>query len=98
MQAYMKSVMPYLGVPMPVVRRIARAAERERPPASAGAVAAAAKVRRDRADVFATLAEGIKGKRAVEWGLVDAVMPRSRFAAAADERALALAAAMAISP
>src|SRR3982751_3016055 len=49
------------------------------------------KVRRDRADVFATLAEGIKGKRAVEWGLVDAVMPRSRFAAAADERAPALA-------
>jgi benzoyl-CoA-dihydrodiol lyase len=48
------------------------------------------KVRRDRADVFATLAEGIKGKRAVEWGLVDAVLPRSRFAAAVDERALAL--------
>src|SRR5438309_1676608 len=49
------------------------------------------KVRRDRADVFATLAEGIKGKRAVDWGLVDAVLPRSRFAAAVDERALALA-------
>src|SRR5258708_5676445 len=28
------------------------------------------KLRRDRCDVFATLAEGIKGKRAVEWGLV----------------------------
>src|SRR5436190_14697931 len=28
------------------------------------------KVRRDRADLFCTLAEGIKGQRAVEWGLV----------------------------
>ena len=36
-------------------------------------------VRRDRADVFCTLAEGIKGKKAVEWGLVDAVYPRSKF-------------------
>ena len=33
------------------------------------------KVRRDLADVFCTLAEGVKGKRAVEWGLVDAVLP-----------------------
>ncbi len=37
------------------------------------------KVRRDRADIFSTLAEGIKGKRAVEWGLVDGVFPLSRF-------------------
>ncbi len=37
------------------------------------------KVRRDRADVFCTLAEGVKGKRAVEWGLVDVLAPRSRF-------------------
>jgi len=37
------------------------------------------KVRRDRADVFCTLAEGIKGRRAVEWGLVDLVIPRSKF-------------------
>lgn len=36
-------------------------------------------VRRDRADVFSTLAEGIKGKRAVEWNLVDAVHPPSRW-------------------
>ncbi|MEE2829791.1 MAG: 2,3-epoxybenzoyl-CoA dihydrolase, partial [Myxococcota bacterium] len=36
-------------------------------------------VRRDRADVFSTLAEGIKGKRAVEWGLVDGVFPPSVF-------------------
>ena len=50
------------------------------------------KVRRDLADVFATLAEGIKGKRAVEWRLVDGVLPRSRFLEAAKERALAIAA------
>ena len=39
------------------------------------------KVRRDLADVFSSLAEGIKGKRAVEWGLVDETAPLSRFAA-----------------
>ena len=44
-------------------------------------------VRRDRADVFCTLEEGIKGRRAVEWGLVDEVVPRSRLAEAARERA-----------
>ena len=32
------------------------------------------RVRRDRADYFCTLEEGIKGKRAVEWGLVDEVV------------------------
>ena len=37
-------------------------------------------VRRDRADVFCTLAEGIKGQRAVDWGLVDDIAPKSRFA------------------
>ena len=37
------------------------------------------KVRRDLADVFARVAEGIKGKRAVEWRLVDAVYPTSQF-------------------
>ena len=37
------------------------------------------KVRRDHADVFCTLAEGIKGQRALEWGLVDALAPKSRF-------------------
>ena len=36
-------------------------------------------VRRDRADVFATKADGIKGQTAVEWGLVDAAVPRARF-------------------
>ena len=50
------------------------------------------KVRRDLADVFCTLAEGIRGKRAVEWNLVDEVAPRSRFAEAVDRRAKALVA------
>ena len=44
-------------------------------------------VRRDRADVFCTLEEGIKGQRAVEWGLVDEVVPRSRLAETARDRA-----------
>ncbi|MCA1629850.1 MAG: 2,3-epoxybenzoyl-CoA dihydrolase [Acidobacteria bacterium] len=37
------------------------------------------KVRRDRADVFSTLAEGLKTKRAEEWGLIDGGFPTSRF-------------------
>src|SRR2546430_13668391 len=45
------------------------------------------KVRRDLADAFSTLAEGVKGKRAVEWGLVDAVVPRSKFADTIAQRA-----------
>jgi len=49
-------------------------------------------VRRDRADFFCTLEEGIKGQRAVEWRLVDEVVPRSRLEAATRERATALAA------
>ncbi len=49
------------------------------------------KVRRDRADVFSTLVEGIKGKRAVEWGLVDQVVPRSKVDEVIQERARALA-------
>ncbi len=48
-------------------------------------------VRRDRADVFCTLEEGIKGQRAVEWGLVDEVVSRSRLAEAARNRAAQLA-------
>jgi hypothetical protein len=40
MQAYMKSALPYLGVPVPTVRSITRSAERQRPPDStAGLVA-----------------------------------------------------------
>src|SRR5262245_41760804 len=49
------------------------------------------RVRRDLADVFGTLAEGVKGKRAVEWGLVDAVAPASRFKEAVAKRAAELA-------
>jgi benzoyl-CoA-dihydrodiol lyase len=37
------------------------------------------KVRRDRADVFSTLAEGLKGKRAKEWNLIDGYFPTSKF-------------------
>ena len=37
------------------------------------------KVWRDRADVFSTLAEGLKGKRAKEWGLIDDYFPTSKF-------------------
>src|ERR687893_43096 len=37
------------------------------------------KVRRDRADVFSTLAEGLKAKRAKEWGLIDGHFPTSKF-------------------
>src|SRR6185436_6230014 len=50
------------------------------------------KVRRDRADVFCTTAEGIKGKRAKEWGLVDHVVSRSKWDEVVAERARALAA------
>ncbi len=50
------------------------------------------KVRRDRADFFSTVAEGIKGKRAVEWRLVDQVVAKSRFTQAVTDRAKALAA------
>jgi benzoyl-CoA-dihydrodiol lyase len=43
-------------------------------------------VRRDRADVFSTLAEGLKGKRAKEWGLIDDYFPTSRFQESIDAR------------
>jgi benzoyl-CoA-dihydrodiol lyase len=51
------------------------------------------KVRRDLADVFCTTAEGVRADRAKQWNLIDHVAPPSRFAAAVDERAHALAAA-----
>jgi benzoyl-CoA-dihydrodiol lyase len=50
------------------------------------------KVRRDRADYFCTLEEGVKGKRAVEWNLVDEVVPRTKLEETARTRAQALAA------
>jgi benzoyl-CoA-dihydrodiol lyase len=37
------------------------------------------KVRRDLADVFCSIEEGVKGKRALEWRLVDEVAPNARF-------------------
>ena len=49
-------------------------------------------VRRDLADFFSTLVEGVKGKRAVAWRLVDAVHPTSQFDEAVRTRAAALAA------
>src|SRR6188472_1115287 len=50
------------------------------------------KVRRDRADVFCTTEEGVKGKRAVEWRLVDETMPRSKLDEAVAARTQAIAA------
>ena len=44
------------------------------------------KVRRDRADVFSTLAEGLKGKRAKDWGLIDGYFPTSKFQEGIDRR------------
>ncbi|MCB1748131.1 MAG: benzoyl-CoA-dihydrodiol lyase [Gammaproteobacteria bacterium] len=50
-------------------------------------------VRRDRADFFCTIEEGIRGKRAVDWRLVDRVVPSSAFDEAVAARAAELAAA-----
>src|SRR5271169_1252062 len=50
------------------------------------------KVRRDHADVFCTTEEGVKGKRAVEWRLVDEVAPGSKFDTAITQRAKEFAA------
>jgi len=50
------------------------------------------RVRRDRADFFCTVEEGIKGARAVEWGLVDEIAPRSKLAELVKRRAAELAA------
>jgi benzoyl-CoA-dihydrodiol lyase len=45
------------------------------------------KVRRDHADYFCTIEEGIKGKRAVAWRLVDDIIPNSKLEAKVAERA-----------
>jgi benzoyl-CoA-dihydrodiol lyase len=50
------------------------------------------KVRRDYADVFCTTEEGIKGKRAAEWRLVDEVQPHTKLESAVAERVRAFAA------
>ena len=49
-------------------------------------------VRRDRADYFCTLAEGMRGKRALEWNLIDELVPRSKLMDTAIERATEFAA------
>ncbi len=49
------------------------------------------RVRRDHADYLCTASEGVRGSRALEWGLVDELAPRSRFDAAVSERAAELA-------
>ena len=51
------------------------------------------KVRRDRADVFCSIEEGVKGKRAKDWNLVDDVFPNSVFEDKVAERAKEFAAA-----
>jgi benzoyl-CoA-dihydrodiol lyase len=51
------------------------------------------KVRRDHADYFCTIEEGIKGKRAVQWRLVDEIVPNSKLEARVAERAREFAAA-----
>src|SRR5687767_7500694 len=70
---------PLLGV-LPGTGRLTRVVDKRR-------------VRRDIADVFSTLVEGVKGKRAVTWRLVDAVYPTSQFDAAVRKRVEELAAA-----
>jgi benzoyl-CoA-dihydrodiol lyase len=50
------------------------------------------KVRRDLADVFCTLEEGVRGRKAVEWRLVDETVPRSKWHDAVKTQAHAFAA------
>jgi len=49
------------------------------------------KVRRDHADYFCTVTEGMRGKRAVKWKLIDELIPRSKFIKKVKERALEFA-------
>jgi len=49
-------------------------------------------VRRDRADFFCTTEEGLKGKRAVEWNLVDEIVPRTQLTEIARRRAIEMGA------
>ena len=50
------------------------------------------KVRRDHADIFCTSADGVKGQRAKEWGLVDDAVKTQQFAEHVKQRSLQLAA------
>ena len=68
---------PYLGV-LPGTGGLTRVVDKR-------------KVRRDLADIFVTLAEGVKGRRAAEWGLVDGVFPSSKFKDAVAARAREIA-------
>jgi benzoyl-CoA-dihydrodiol lyase len=50
------------------------------------------KIRRDLADAFSTIAEGVRGKRSVEWGLVDESPPKAKFEEAVKRRTDAIVA------
>jgi len=50
------------------------------------------KVRRDLADMFCTTSEGVRGQRAMDWNLVDHIVPPTEFDAAVKARARAMAA------
>jgi benzoyl-CoA-dihydrodiol lyase len=50
------------------------------------------KVRRDRADVFCSIEEGVRGSKAVDWRLVDEVVPNSKWKDAVAARAHEMAA------
>src|SRR5579871_2499048 len=56
------------------------------------------KVRRDLADVFCSIEEGVKGRRAVEWRLVDETVANSRFEETVAARAREFAAKSAKAP
>ena len=45
-------------------------------------------VRRDHADYFCTVAEGLRGKRAKQWKLIDELVPRSKFSETVEKRAM----------
>ena len=53
------------------------------------------KVRRDLADIFCSIEEGVKGKRAVDWRLVDEIVANPRFEETVAARAAQFAAAIA---
>src|ERR1700681_1532697 len=48
-------------------------------------------VRHDHADIFCTTSEGVRGQRALDWRLVDAIVKPGQFAQAVKARALGLA-------
>ena len=50
------------------------------------------KIRRDLADAFSTIAEGVRGKRSVEWGLVDEAPPKAKLEEVTKRRLEALVA------